>query len=412
MRCFVATQGSAQSSTPMHRRLELAKIAAADFVARSGYQMGKTPLLPIFAASLGAEATFLGLIVSVSTLTGMVLKPAIGMLSDRWGRRGWLLAGIAFFAITPFLYRFVHTEEELLLLRLLHGSATAIFGPVSLALVAEQSSFRRGERLGWFGVARSGGYVIGPALGGWLLLSLEPVSVFNVIGLLSCVAMVPTLLLAEPNPQDRTLRVSVRQQLAAAIRTGSRTAGVWLAGLLELTVFLALYAAKVFLPLFVLDQGVSVVWVGLFFSVQEIAHLLLKPLGGRIGDQMGHLSSVTAGMGLLAVCLPLLGVAGNSASLMVVALLVGGSQALVFPNTLALVSAQVDGHHVGAGMGAVGTMRNAGKVMGPILGGWLLALIDFESMLWVVSGFPLAAAIALAIDLYRRRKGRLAVCGR
>ena len=117
-------------------------------------------------------------------------------------------------------------------------------------------------------------------------------------------------------------------------------------------------------------------------------------------------------MGLLAVCLPLLGVAGNAASLMVIALLVGGSQALVFPNTLALVSAQVDGHHVGAGMGAVGTMRNAGKVMGPILGGWLLALIDFESMLWVVSGFPLAAAIALAIDLYRRRKGRLAVCGR
>ena len=37
----------------------LFKITAADFLVRTAYQMGKTPLLPIFAASLGANATFL-----------------------------------------------------------------------------------------------------------------------------------------------------------------------------------------------------------------------------------------------------------------------------------------------------------------------------------------------------------------
>ena len=122
----------------MHRVPVLFKITAADFMVRTAYQMGKTPLLPIFAAGLGANATFLGLIVSVSTLTGMLLKPIFGLLSDRWGRWIWLLVGTLLFIGIPFLYQLIHTPEELLFLRLVHGLATAIYGPVTVAWVMEQ----------------------------------------------------------------------------------------------------------------------------------------------------------------------------------------------------------------------------------------------------------------------------------
>jgi MFS family permease len=104
----------------------LLKISAADFIVRTAYQMGKTPLLPLFAAGLGASATFLGLVVSVSTLTGILLKPLFGFLSDRWGRWIWLLVGTLLFTGIPFLYTFIKTPQELLILRLIHGLATAI----------------------------------------------------------------------------------------------------------------------------------------------------------------------------------------------------------------------------------------------------------------------------------------------
>ena len=93
------------------RRKDFIYITVADFIVRTAYQMGKTPLLPVFAASLGASNALLGFIVSVSTLTGMVLKPFIGILSDRWGRRWWLIIGTAFFAVMPFLYRFVDSPR-------------------------------------------------------------------------------------------------------------------------------------------------------------------------------------------------------------------------------------------------------------------------------------------------------------
>ena len=84
----------------MRRPLNFIHVASADFITRSAYQMDKTPVLPIFAATLGASGPFLGFIVSVSTLTGFVLKPLIGILSDRFGRRVWLIIGTLFFVGT------------------------------------------------------------------------------------------------------------------------------------------------------------------------------------------------------------------------------------------------------------------------------------------------------------------------
>ena len=364
----------------MKRSLNFIGITLADFIVRSAYQMGKTPLLPIFAAALGATDAFLGFIVSVSTLTGMVLKPMIGILSDRWGRRWWLIVGTGFFAGMPFLYCFVHSPEQLFGIRIVHGVATAIYGPVTLAFVAEQAQHRRAEKLGWFGMARNASYIAGPALAGWLLLTIAPVSVFTIIGLLSCLAFVPILLLSEPASRIKIVRPPIRQQLVHALKSAARTPSVWLSGGLESTVFIALYAAKAFLPIYALSLGVSVALVGAFFSLQEGAHTALKPVGGRIGDRLGYFGAICLGMVLMGVALSLLTLTHRAFGLMALAILIGTAQALVFPSTVALVSTQIDEQHIGAGMGLIGMLKNAGKVAGPILGGCLIHWLDFSLM--------------------------------
>ena len=363
--------------------LNFISITGADFIVRSAYQMGKTPLLPIFAMTLGATDAFLGFIVSVSTLTGMVLKPAIGILSDRWGRRWWLIVGTVFFAGMPFLYRFVHTPAELFGIRIIHGIATAIYGPVTLAFVAEGAKDRLAEKLGWFGMARSAGYIVGPAAAGWLLAAkVSPVSVFTIIGLFSCLAFVPILLLSEPAPRTKTVSLPIRQQIVHALKSGTHTPSVWLSGGLEATVFIALYAVKAFLPIYALSTGISIALVGTFFSLQEGVHTVLKPVGGKAGDRLGYFWTICLGMALMGITLPLIALTNGIMSLMVLAVLIGAAQALVFPATVALVSTQISALHIGAGMGIIGTLKNSGKVVGPILGGFLIHWLDFSPMLW------------------------------
>lgn len=378
----------------MNRQRNFLFITAADLLARSAYQMGKTPLLPIFAVALGASDTFLGLIVSVSTFTGMVLKPFIGIFSDRWGRRGWLIAGTIFFALMPFLYRFVHSPEQLFAIRIVHGLATAIYGPVTLAMVVEQSPDRRAERLGLFGMARSAGYIIGPAAAGWMLLTMDPAAVFTVIGILSSLVFVPVLALPKTTgakPQGDQGQ-SLLHQIRLALRSSGRTPAIWLSGGLEGATYVALYATKAFLPVYALASGVSVAAVGGFFALQEAVLMVARPAGGRFGDKKGYRLAIALGMVLLGLALPALTYADGIPALMGVALLTGIGQALIFPSTTALVSVQISGSNLGAGMGLRGTLRNAGKVSGPILGGILIQRFDYGGTFHVLGVMLLMGA--------------------
>lgn len=376
--------------------------------------MGKTPLLPIFAVSLGATDALLGLIVSVSTLTGMVMKPLFGLLSDRMGRRIWLLIGTLIFAGVPFLYVLIETPAQLIAVRLLHGTATAIYGPVTVAYVVERSDKRKAERLGLFGMARSGGYLLGPAIAGWLLLFLEPVAVFTLIGALSMAAFVPVLALGGEEPRagrgassrpqlgtdagERRLRVA--HSIAGYVRSQAallRTPSVWLAGGLEAVVYIVTYGIKTFLPVYALTSGYSTVEIGLFFSVQEGALALLKPWGGRLGDRIGQMRAVSLGMICLASTLPFLLTETGAPGLLAVAAAMGAAQAFIFPTTVALIADQVPQDKVGAGMGFAGSLKNAGKVVGPLLGGLLIAMVGYAGMFWMLATLLFGGALALFI---------------
>src|SRR5262244_3998094 len=84
------------------------------------YNLVRMPVLALFAESLGAGPERIGLIVSVSTLTGVFLQ-----------------VGVVAFGIPPFVYPFVSDLNVLTGLRFFHGLATAIFAPSALATVAE-----------------------------------------------------------------------------------------------------------------------------------------------------------------------------------------------------------------------------------------------------------------------------------
>jgi MFS family permease len=375
-------------------------ITAADFLVRSAYQMGKTPLLPLFAASLGAGDVLLGLIVSVSTLTGMVLKPFVGVLSDRTGRRIWLIIGTAFFAGMPFVYWFVDSPGQLVAVRIVHGMATAIYGPVTLAYVAELSRSNRAERLGWFAMARNSGYIVGPVAAGLMLLTMSPVQVFTVVGLLSSLAFLPVLTLPETSSKNRVRRTSFSSQAIGAMLAAGRSPGVWLAGGMNAQILIAEYAIKAFLPLYADAKGVNIAVVGAYFAVQEGVHLVLAPFGGRLGDRIGHLRTVALGMSAMGIALLTLTIAEGAYALMVPAILIGVAQALVFPSTVALASTTIDEGNLGAGMGLVGTMKNAAKVAGPILGGALIFWFGLQVTLASMGTVLIAGAIG--IYLFRR----------
>ena len=147
-------------------------LCSVGFLARASYALARTPVLALFAASLGAGPEAIGFAVAISTVTGIFFKMPAGVVSDVIGRTRTLFIGLAVFAVVPFAYLLVDSYSALVVVRFFHGFATAIYGPVAMAVVVGVAGDRRAELLSWFSSITIVGNLIGAPLGGFLLIAL------------------------------------------------------------------------------------------------------------------------------------------------------------------------------------------------------------------------------------------------
>lgn len=378
-------------------------IFLADFFARTAYMAAKSPVLPVFADRLGAGEILLGTILAVSTLTGIVLKPLFGLLSDRSGRWIWLAIGTAIFAATPLLYLGVTTTDELLALRLFHGLATAIYGPVTLAYVADLNARPRAELFGWFGLSRTAAYVLGPLIGGAALLWVPPAVLLAGTSAIAVIAFLPVLYLSRAGTGRAPIARRDHTPFRALLSTILTNSPLLSLGLVELVSRIGVYAVKAFIPLIILRNGGSVLEAGAFLSLQELAAALMRPVAGRVADRLRAQSTVAiAGLIAIGAALALVPTATSTGSLTLLAILIGIGNGMYHPAALALVASATGEDARGFSFGVVGAFRNAGKLLGPVLGGVLLHTYPPEV------AFPalgLLTALAILPFLRRRRFG-------
>ena len=187
------------------------------------------------------------------------------------------------------------------------------------------------------------------------------------------------------------------------MRSGFQTVELWFAGLLEFVVYMGLYSAKAFLPLYALQHNIPVFWVGLFFTTQELMHLAARPFGGRLSDRTGYLPVTAVGMMLAALSLGLMPFATSSQPLLLLAMGIGLAQALIFPSILALYAQKIDSRHTGAGPGIIGSFKNAGKIAGPIIGDLIIHWYDFSWMLCIMATLLAVWSRGLMLKLFSRK---------
>ena len=168
----------------------LARLSTVGALAYCSYAMCRSPVLPLFARELGASPTTVGFVVAASTLTGVVLKFPAGALSDVLGRRAVLLAGAVVFAALPLTYLAVGGLAALVTVRVVHGSATALFSPVVSATVSDLAPIgQRGRWLSLYAAVQGAGQALGPVLAAALVVGADFSRAFIVSGVLGGLAL-------------------------------------------------------------------------------------------------------------------------------------------------------------------------------------------------------------------------------
>ncbi len=371
-------------------------LCSVGFLARFSYALARNPVLPLFAMYLGAGPEAIGLAVGISTVTGIFFKLPAGALSDVIGRRKTMLAGLCFFAFVPFAYFFIQSYAALVVVRFLHGFATAVYGPVAMAVVADVAGERKGEMLSWFSSVAIIGTLAGAPVGG-LIVSLmggaqgASATTFQVVygivaatGLASLVLGVK-MLLKEEAPAGAGLATRVGQ-FVSGIKEVAGDRRVVAASAMEGVQNMTMGALEAFLPVYAVTvAGLSAFEAGLLWAVQVVVTMLAKPIMGRVSDRYGRKPLIVAG--LLSCALPFAAIPHLTGfwPLIPACLLFGFGEALVTSSSAAMVADLCKAKHYGTAMGVFGTIFDVGHASGPILGGLLVGAVGYGWAFFLMS---------------------------
>src|SRR5262247_3002205 len=140
--------------------------------------------LPAMVRQLHATTTQLQWVVDAFNLAFAALLLTFGSLSDRYGRKGMLLAGLIVFGTASVVGGFTTSPAQLIAARAVMGLGAAMTFPATLSLITNIFTERteRARAIGLWGASAGVAIALGPIVGGWLLEHFSWASIFIAMG--------------------------------------------------------------------------------------------------------------------------------------------------------------------------------------------------------------------------------------
>lgn len=357
------------------------------------------PLLPRYARDYDASPTELGLLMASFSAVQFVFAPFWGRLSDRFGRRPILMAGLFGSVLAYTLFGLAGSIAVLLLSRVAAGFFGATIGTAQAYIADVTSVEERGRGMALIGAAFGLGFVIGPAIGGIASQWHHAAPGFIAAGLSAGAFAMAVFLLPEP-PQHRERAASSFLD-SGALRRALATRTVPLLLVLQFTATFAFAAFESTLSLLTKERfGYDERQNGYVFAFVGI--VLLVAQGGlvrRMMPRVGELNLLVRG--ILLMIAGLLGVAAAPGLAILLASLAASVTgfAMVTPSLSSLLSRRTPREIQGEVLGVGQSMLSLARVLAPMAGNWLFA---------VAWGLPHVAAanlllVAFSLALVLRR---------
>ena len=125
------------------------------------------PLLPVYAKNLGASGFYIAMVFGAFSISRTAALPYFGRLSDRKGRKPFIIAGLFAYFLISLFFLFADTVRGISGLRFIQGIASAVMMPAIQAYVADITPRgKEGRVMGAFHMSMFLGLTAGPLIGG------------------------------------------------------------------------------------------------------------------------------------------------------------------------------------------------------------------------------------------------------
>ena len=353
-------------------------------------------VLPDYIDSIGGAKWQVGLIVGGFSVTPLVIRPFVGRWSDRGGRKRLMRIGLVTTAVSLVLMVASGDVLSLFLLRLVQGAGVAMYPTAAGSLVAEVAPLpRRGESLGFFGMASNAAQMVAPAVGVLIANRWGFDAVFLVAAATALAGLLIVQPVAEPPPKRPPDQAEQAEAPALIPRSALFPMSIFV------TVTFAFTATAAFLPLLSNDRGLGN--VGLYFLAVGAAALVTRPIAGRGSDRFGRVVVVAPGLLLAGASMWLLALAHGPPMMLASGVAFGIGLGAAHTALFALALDRVPPGQRGAATAVFQMAWDFSGVVGGLVLGIVASLVALDTVYWL-SGVVLFAGVAA---LFAGRAGGL-----
>ncbi|MEO0572470.1 MAG: MFS transporter [Bacteroidota bacterium] len=355
------------------------------------------PELPGYLSGLGGSK-YIGLIISLFTLTAGLSRPFSGLLTDKIGRRPVMLFGATVCLICGFMYPILGTVAGFLFLRLLHGFSTG-FTPTAIAAYVSDivPANRWGEAFGIQGVFFTSGLALGPALGSTIKLHHS----YDILFYSSSVMALLSMLLLYNLRETLVERTRFEWQMLKISKNDIISTTVFVPVLITFLAYFAFGMVLTLIPDW--SDFLGFQNKGSFFVAFTIASLAIRFLAGSASDRMGRKVIAQVGLLILTSALLLMVFLQTKTGLLSAAIIYGLAMGILSPTLNAWTVDLSPTNKRGKGISTMFIALEAGIGLGALLSGWYYQ-DTYQNIPYTMLGCAILAIAGLVFLTFLRKR--------
>ncbi len=359
------------------------------------------PIMPVFASDLGAGGLALGMIIAAFSLTRGVLLPIVGNLSDKWGRKNFLAAGLFIYGLVGLLIPLAGSVEQLITIRSFHGVGSAMIVPIAMAYLSILApTGQEGRYMSYLNIAIFCGIGCGPIIGGLIYDAFDFAAVFHLMAVMSFLALVLVLRYMPPHVPATTKPLPGIFTSLRSMAGNLKTSGILIARFATMIVMVPTMA---FLPLIMSAwHDTTGLQIGIVIAGRTLVNALFQVPFGKLSDRASKLPILVVSSGSLALTIFWIPWMDSFLTMLILYLFIGAEEAAVWAVLGAYASIEAKQHYGhGTMMGVFSLAMSIGVFTGAVLSGVTMDIWGTVAA-YAVAGSAVLGFTLVAVMMIRR----------
>ena len=354
------------------------------------------PVLPKYAIQLGASLSLAGIIAGLFSITALVARPFGGLLADRINKKRILFIATSVLSFSAFGYCFSTTIPFLVGFRILHGIAFSISSTAVIALAVSFIPIERlGEGVGYFGLGQILSSAVGPNIGIWVGQKYGLPFTFGLSGVILLVSALLITLIHRETASDAILAASQRKK---KLIMGDLIAVELLPLALMGGVF-SMTNGLVSSFLVLIGDARHIANIGLYFSINALCLLFVRPFAGRLSDKKGLALILIPALILTALESLLLANASVLWVVLIAAACKAFGQGSAQPSLQSACIKKLGPERSGVATSTFYIGADIGQGLGPMMGGAIAGAFGYQTMFY--SSAAVLGVVFLAFGIFK-----------